>query len=120
MLWIKDGVIFRGRLEINGRVSFVSGEPDPDLMRSLGWEEYTPPAPEPAPEPAPKRYSKRKIILALGDKWPAKKLEIETAGLWDLFENSTYLCADAPEFAAIYETLSDEEKRILDEECSYE
>lgn len=114
-MWKKGNEIFNGRLVTNGRVSFISGEPPADLMRSLGWEEYV----LPAPEPAPKRYSKRKIILALGDKWPAKKLEIETAGLWDLFNNSTYLCADAPEFAAIYETLSDEEKAML-EECEYD
>ena len=115
MPWIKDGKIFNGRLTLDGKVRIIAGDPDPELMRRAGYAEYVPPA----PEPAPKRYSKRKIILALGDKWPAKKLEIETAGLWDLFENSTYLCADAPEFAAIYETLSDEEKAGL-EECRYD
>ena len=112
MQWIKNGKIFDGRLEIDGRVSFIVGEPPAELMRANGWTEYVPPVPT-------KRYSKRKIILALGARWPAKKLEIETAGLWDLFENSTYLCADAPEFAAVYASLSDEEKAML-EGCLYD
>ena len=115
MLWIKDGVIFRGRLVINGRVSFVSGEPDPELMRSLGYEEYTP-AP---PVPAPKRYSKLKVIRALGDGWEAKKLQLEQAGLYDQFVAAAWLEEDDPAFAAVYASLTDEEKAAL-EECRYE
>ncbi len=50
MKWSRNGQIFAGRLAIDGRVSFIVGEPPAELMRSLGYEEYTPPAPEPAPE----------------------------------------------------------------------
>ena len=63
MLWIKDGKLFDGRLELDGKVMFIAGDPDPELMRRAGYAEYVPPA----PEPAPKRYSKLKIIRALGD-----------------------------------------------------
>ena len=116
MLWIKDGKLFDGKLTINGRTAFVAGEPDPALMRSLGWEEYTPPA----PEPVPKRYSKLKVIRALGDGWEAKKLELEQAGLYDQFVAAAWLEEGDPAFAPIYASLSDEEKRILDEECQYD
>lgn len=115
MLWIKDGVIFRGRLVINGRVSFVAGEPPAELMRSLGYEEYVPPP----PEPAPKRYSKLKVIRALGDGWEAKKLELEQAGLYDEFMAAQFLAEDDPAFAAVYASLTDEEKTAL-EECQYD
>lgn len=117
MLWIKDGKLFDGKIEINGRVSFVSGEPDPELMRSLGYEEYVPPP----PEPAPKRYSKLKIIDALGEAWEEKKAELEAAGIvYDKFTQATYLSMDYPEFAAIYNSLTAEEKQILDTECLYD
>ena len=115
-MWIKDGKLFDGRLEIDGHVSFVAGEPDPELMLSLGWEEYIPPI----PEPEPPKYSKRKVILALGEGWADKKEELEAAGVYDLFVNSEYLCTDDPVFAAVYENLTDEEKHILNTECLYE
>lgn len=50
MQWKRGNEIFNGRLVQNGRVSFTAGEPPAEVMRSLGWEEYTPPAPEPEPE----------------------------------------------------------------------
>lgn len=117
MQWIKDGQIFNGKLKIDGADVFFdrNAEPDPELMRSLGWEEYTP------PPPPPKRYSKRKIIIALGlDAWADKRAELEAAGVYELFSQSTYLCVDDETFAAIYSNLTAEEKRILDEECLYD
>ena len=112
MQWIKDGKIFDGRLTINGRVSFISGDPDPELMRSLGWSEYTPP-------PPPKRYSKLKIIRALGEGWPDKRDELAAAGMLDEFMAAQYLAADDPVFGAVYATLTDEEKTML-EGCQYD
>lgn len=115
MKWSRNGQIFAGRLAIDGRVSFIAGEPPAELMRSLGYEEYTPPAPEPAPE----RYSKLKIIRALGDKWAAKKAELEAAGVLDEFMAAQYLAEDDPAFAAVLAALSDAEKEIL-KGCRYE
>lgn len=114
MLWIKDGKLFDGRITINGVVSFVAN-PDlhPDLMRQAGYNPYTPPA-------TPKRYSKLKVIRALGSGWEVKKLELEQAGLYDQFVAAAWLEEDDPAFAPIYASLTDEEKRILDEECLYE
>lgn len=115
MLWVKDGKFFDGKIEINGRVSFVAGEPDPALMRSLGYEEYVPPP----HVPAPKRYSKLKVIRALGDGWEAKKLQLEQAGLYDQFVAAAWLEEDDSAFAAVYATLTDTEKEAL-EECLYD
>ena len=36
MLWIKDGKLFDGRLELDGKVMFIAGDPDPELMRRGG------------------------------------------------------------------------------------
>lgn len=116
-MWKKGNEIFNGRLVINGRVSFISGEPPAELMRSLGWEEYVPPA----PEPPPKRYSKLKIIRKLGaEAWEAKKASLVAVGLWDEFDQASWLEETDATFAAVYATLTDEEKRMLDEECVYE
>lgn len=112
MQWIKDGRIFDGRLVQNGRVSFIAGELPAEQMRRLGYEEYVPPAP-------PKRYSKLKIIRALGSGWEAKKLQLEQSGLYDLFMAATWLAEDDPAFAAVYATLTAEEKNAL-EGCLYE
>lgn len=116
MLWIKDGKLFDGRLELDGKVMFIAGDPDPALMRRAGYTEYVPPP----PVPAPKRYSKLKVIRALGSAWEAKKLELEQAGLYDQFVAAAWLEEGDPAFAPIYASLSDEEKRILDEECLYD
>lgn len=116
MLWVKDGKIFNGRLLLDGKACIIAGDPDPELMRRAGYTEYVPPA----PEPEPRKYSKRKIILALGEGWLEKKAELEAAGVYDLFSNSTYLCVDDPTFEAVYNHLTDEEKRILNEECLYD
>ena len=115
MLWIKDGKLFDGRLTLDGKVMFIAGEPDPELMRRAGYEEYVPPP----PEPAPKRYSKLKVIRALGDGWEAKKLQLEQAGLYDQFVAAAWLEEDDPAFAAVYATLTDTEKEAL-EECLYD
>ena len=116
MLWIKDGVIFNGRLVIDGRTAFIAGEPPAELMRSLGWEEYVPPR----AEPATKRYSKLKIIRKLGaEAWEAKKASLVAAGLWDEFDQASWLEETDATFAAVYATLTDEEKEML-EECQYD
>lgn len=115
MLWVKDGKIFNGRLTLDGKVCIIAGDPDPELMRRAGYAEYVPPA----PEPEPKRYSKLKIIRALGDKWTEKKAELEAAGLYDQFMAAQFLAEDDPAFAAVYASLTDEEKAAL-EDCRYD
>ena len=112
MQWIKDGQIFDGRITQNGEASFIAGELPAEQMRSLGYEEYTPPAP-------PKRYSKLKIIRALGEGWPDKRDELAAAGMLDEFMAAQYLAADDPVFGAVYATLTDEEKTML-EGCQYD
>lgn len=109
MQWKKDGQIFDGRLVLDGRVSFIAGELPAEQMRNLGYEEYVP----------PKRYSKLKIVRKLGEAWPAKKLQLEQAGLWDEFDQSSWLEETDATFAAVYATLTDAEKAML-EECRYE
>lgn len=114
-MWIKDGKIYRGGgIVVDGMRHW---NPSPEQFRKAGYREYFPPI----PEPPPPKYSKRKIIDALGAKgWAAKKAELEAAGFYDKFVNSQYLCVDDPDFAAVYENLTDEEKRILNEECLYD
>ena len=114
MMWIKDGVIYQGGgIYLDG---MWYSNPTPEQFRAAGWEEYTPP---PVP-PAPKRYSKLKIIRALGDGWAAKKAQLEAAGVLDEFMAAQFMAEDDPVFGAVYSHLTDEEKRILDEECQYD
>ena len=90
--------------------------PTPEQYRENGW---TWQEPQP-PEPAPKRYSKLKIIRALGDGWEAKKLMIEQAGLYDQFMAAQFMAEDDPAFAAVLASLTDEEREMLDTECLYD
>ena len=114
MYWIKDGQIYHGGgIVLNG---VWYSNPTPEQFIAAGWERYTPP---PVP-PAPKKYSKLKVIRALGSGWEAKKLMIEQAGLWDQFVAAAWLAEDDPAFAPIYASLSDEEREILDTECLYD
>ena len=114
-MWEKDGKLFDGRLELDGKVMFIAGDPDPELMRAAGYKEYVPPT----PIPPPKRYSKLKVIRALGSGWEVKKLELEQTGLYDQFVAAQFLAEDDPAFAAVYATLTDEEKAAL-AECEYD
>lgn len=116
MLWEKNGKFFDGRLELDGKVMFIAGEPDPELMRRAGYEEYVPPT----PIPPPKRYSKLKVIRALGERWGEYKAGLEANGLLDEFLAAQFLAEDDPAFAPIYASLSEEEKQILDTECLYD
>lgn len=111
-MWVKDGVIYhRGGIILDGKRYWT---PTPEQFIAAGWERYTPP---PVP-PAPKRYSKLKIIRALGDGWATKKAQLESAGLLDLFMAAQFMAEDDPAFAAFCETLTDEERAKL-EECRY-
>ncbi len=112
-MWKKDGIIYHGGGIVLNGVWYSNPTPEQFIAAGYHWEE-----PAPVPEP-PKRYSKRKIIDALGEAWEAKKAELIAAGFYDKFVNSTYLCIDDPDFAAVYENLSDEEKAML-EECIYD
>ena len=112
-MWVKNGEIYDGKLTIDGWTTWGASD---EQLREAGYVWVDPPI----PEPAPKKYSKRKVILALGEGWADKKAELEAAGVYDLFVNSEYLCVDDPTFAAVYDHLTDEEKRILDEECLYD
>ena len=109
MQWKKDGQIFDGRLVRDGRTSFIAGELPVEQMRSLGYEEYVP----------PKRYSKLKIIRALGERWGEYKAGLEANGLLDEFMAAQFLSEDDPAFAAVLATLTAEEKAAL-EDCLYD
>ncbi len=112
-MWIKDGVVYTdGGIVLEGKRYW---KPTAEQFIAAGWQEYVPPP----VTPPPKRYSKLKIIRALGDKWEAYKLAIEQAGLWDEFVAAAWLSEDDPAFAAMWETLSDTEKEAL-AGCEYE
>ena len=109
-MWIKDGVIYTGGgVVLDGKRYWF---PTDEQFIAAGWERYT-------PQPAPKRYSKLKVIRALGSGWEAKKLQLEQAGLYDQFVAAAWLAEDDPAFAAVLATLTDAEKAAL-EECIYD
>jgi len=111
MLWIKDGRIYTsGGIVLDNKRYW---KPTPEQFIAAGWQEYTPP-------PVPKKYSKLKVIRALGEAWEAKKLQLEQAGLYDEFVNAAFLAEDDPAFAPVYASLTDEEREILDTECLYD
>ena len=116
MLWQKNGKIYQGGgVVVDGMRHF---NPSPEQFIAAGYTEYVPPVPEPAPA-APKRYSKLKVIRALGERWPEYKAGLEANGLLDQFMAAAYLDESDPAFAAALATLTDAEREAL-EECRYE
>jgi len=110
-MWIKDGQIYTGGgIILDGKRYWF---PTPEQFEDAGyhWVE---------PTPAPKRYSKLKVVRALGEGWQDKREELEAAGILDEFTNAAFLAENDPVFAPIYANLTDEERRILDEECLYD
>ena len=112
-MWTKDGKTYTGGGIVVGNMWHST--PTRELFIAAGWTWQEPPA----PTPAPKRYSKLKIIRALGEGWGAKKLQLEQAGLYDQFIAAAWLAEDDPAFAAFCETLTAEELAAL-ENCRYD
>jgi hypothetical protein len=113
-MWTKDGKIYKGDGIIAADGKWHS-TPTPEMFTNAGWEWVEPPA----PEPEPKRYSKLKVIRALGENWAAKKAELEAAGLLDQFMAAQNLAEDDPAFAAVLATLTEAEREALTG-CEYE
>ena len=109
-MWIKDGKEYTGGGVILDGVRHLA--PTREQFTSAGYVWVEPP-------PASKRYSKLKIIRALGSAWEAKKIQLEAAGLYDQFVAAQFLAEDDPAFAAVYASLSAGEKAAL-EECLYD
>lgn len=112
-MWAKDGKTYTG----GGIV--VAGmwhsTPTAEMFRAAGWTWTEPPA----PVPLPKRYSKLKVIRALGEGWAAKKAELEAAGVLDEFMAAAFLDESDPAFAAVLATLTEAEREAL-AGCEYE
>jgi len=112
-MWTKDGKTYTGGgIIVDG---MWHSTPTPEMFTIAGWEWVEPPA----PEPEPKRYSKLKVIRALGENWAAKKAELEAAGLLDQFMAAQYLAEDDPAFAAVLATLTEAEREALTG-CEYD
>ena len=106
-MWQKGDKVYDGKGIVVG--DHWHSNPTSEMFRADGWEWVEP----------PKRYSKLKVIRALGERWPAKKLQLEQAGLWDQFVAAAWLDESDPAFAAVLATLTDAEKEML-KECLYD
>lgn len=114
MIFEKNGVVFRNPLKLGNRIIF---NPTIEQLEEAGYTLR----PIPHTEPSVKvyKFSKLKIIRALGDGWAAKKAMMEEAGVYDQFSEATYLKSDDPVFRKFLSTLSVDEKKILFRECKY-
>ena len=69
--------------------------------------------------PQIRKYSKLKIIRALGAEWETYRHQLEQAGMIDQFFAAEYLAEDDPVFAAFMESVPEEVKERL-KECVWE
>lgn len=69
--------------------------------------------------PQVRKYSKLKIIRALGEEWETYRQQMEQAGMLDQFFAAEYLAEDDPVFAAFMANVPDEVKEKLNE-CLWE
>ena len=69
--------------------------------------------------PQVRKYSKLKIIRALGSEWERYRFQLEQAGVIDQFFAAEYLAEDDPVFTAFMASVPDEVKERL-WECLWE
>lgn len=69
--------------------------------------------------PQVQKYSKLKIIRALGEEWETYRHQLEQAGMLDQFFAAEYLAEDDPVFSAFMASVPDEVKEKLNE-CQWE
>lgn len=69
--------------------------------------------------PQIRKYSKLKIIRALGNEWETYRHQLEQAGMLDQFFAAEYLAEDDPVFVAFMANVPDEVKAKLPE-CLWE
>ena len=69
--------------------------------------------------PQIRKYSKLKIIRALGDEWETYKTQMQNAGLLDEFFAAEYLAEDDPVFVAFMASVPEDVKEKL-KECLWE
>lgn len=117
--WKKDGEFFKPPLVVDGMAHY---SPSAQLLSKAGYKPCIESTASRVPPAVPElRFSKLKIIRALGDEaWADKKEELVAAGVYDKFENSVYLSTSDPEFLQLYRSLTAEERHILKTECLYE
>ena len=65
--------------------------------------------------PKIRKYSKLKIIRALGAEWETYRQQLEQAGMLDQFFAAEYLAEDDPVFVAFMASVPDEVKERLKE-----
>lgn len=112
-----SGKVFKNPLILkNGARCY---NPSHEMLTAYGYvRKDIAPAPVP-PRPRVYRFSKLAVIRALGDSWAQKKQELIDAGIYDQFENATYLATDDPMFAPSYKSLTPEERLVLIKNCRY-
>ena len=69
--------------------------------------------------PQIRKYSKLKIIRALGAEWETYRQQLEQAGMLDQFFAAEYLAEDDPVFVSFMATVPEELKEKLNE-CLWE
>lgn len=95
---------------------------DLDWLAAHGFTEWTDEEivewheahPAPVPETPPKKYSRLKIIRALGPKWNDYRAQLEAAGLLDEFFAAEYMAEDDPAFFAFLKSVPEELLSKLD------
>ena len=63
--------------------------------------------------PQIRKYSKLKIIRALGNEWETYRHQLEQTGMLDQFFAAEYLAEDDPVFAAFMDNVPEEVKESL-------
>lgn len=113
MQYVKDGVIFKNPLHTNGRIIF---NPTHQELIAAG---YTVKINKTTIRTKEIKFSKLKIIDALGDRWTSIKKKIEELGFYDRFNQATYLSIHDKDFQRFFQSLSLEEKKLLVQKCQY-
>lgn len=114
MIYEKDGVPFVNPLRVDGVLIY---NPTVEQLENAGYKlkggGYVCPS-------TVRKYSKLKIVRALGVKFEALKNTLKIAGVYDQFDHATYIASNDPLFKVIADNLTRYERHLLETKCLYD
>lgn len=115
MIYERDGVEFTNPLRMDGGA--IVYNPTAEQLESMG---YKPKAAESVVPSLIRKYSKHKIVAALGVKFESIKNVLAFEGWLEYFTHAPYILSTDKAFEVIAANISSEERAIIESKCLFD
>lgn len=115
MIYERDGVEFTNPLRMDGGA--IVYNPTAEQLESMG---YKPKAAESVVPSLVRKYSKHKIVAALGVKFESIKNVLAFEGWLEYFTHAPYILSTDKAFEVIAANISSEERAIIESKCLFD